>query len=397
MADIMSCSELRILKNFGKYILAVETETNFTDEFLLSCKEDICGAIWGDTNSDISEIGASIGYAVELALGFSLATVVLLIRQRQGRRWEFFQIITKKGLEAFFEFAVYFAIAVELATTVMLVNTDFGINAAAFEANEAQTALAIAVICVIPLVYPIALLPTRMFHLESATQKAMNGKSEQEYRRQNFRLLLFCLVIVLFFYPFLSQCIHNWGPLRVGEGAGKDGSTLITHDEWPRIQKMCFGHVGRLTDAEYWLLATCEIIASLLIFFFTLWHAMGVGLQRWKDEEKFHGKEGKGTIMLSRTRNVLQRVWHGHRIMLLFLPVVLGGVLLWCIFRLRNIQEAAAVRLGIDYSGNDWGFGQIVSIIIFAPVVADMGFAAWTSWSLLGRDEYDAVSTQGSL
>ncbi|KAF4871078.1 hypothetical protein CGCSCA1_v009689 [Colletotrichum siamense] len=397
MADNISCSELQILKEFDKYIIAVEKETNFTDEFLSSCRKDICGAIWGDTNPDISGIGVSIGYAVELALGFSLAIIVLLIRQRQGRRWEFFQIVTKKGLEAFFEFAVYFAIAVELATTVMLVNKDFGINTAGFGANEAQNALAIAIICVIPLVYPIALLPTRMFHPESARQKAIERKSEQEDKKHKFRLLLFCLVVVLFFYPFLSQCIHNWGPLRVGERAGKNGSTLIKLDDWARIQQMCFGHVGRLTDAEYWLLAVCEIIASLLILLFTLWHAMGVGLQRWKDEEKFQGKEGKGTVMLSRTRNVLQRGWHGHRIMLLFLPVVLGGVLLWCIFRLRNIQEAAAFRLEIDYSGNDWGFGQIVGIIIFAPVVADMGFAAWTSWSLLGRDEYDTVSSQGSI
>lgn len=330
-------------------------------------------------------------------MGFALAAIVLLIRQRQGGRWEFFQIIIKKALESFFEFAVYFAVAVELATTVMLVNKDFGIAADGFGVNEVQNSLAFAIICVIPLVYPIALLPTMIFHPESARQKAIDRHSGQQEKRQKFRLLLFCLVVVLFFYPLLSQFIRNWGPLQVGEGAERSSSTLITQLEWVHIQHACSEHVDKLTDAEFWLFYVCEIISSLLIVLFALWHAMGVGLQRWKNDEKLHGQEVKGTFVLSRTHKMLQRVWHGHQTLLLFLPVAFGGALLWCIFRLRNIQEAAAVWLEVDYSGNDWGFGQIVGLLIFAPVIAETGFAAWTSWSLLGRDEYDTVSSQGSI
>ncbi|KAF4811875.1 hypothetical protein CGCSCA5_v009528 [Colletotrichum siamense] len=158
MAIQDSCKDLKILYNLKDYLFTVESQTQYSTAALEECKEDICGAIWGDTNPDISGIGVSIGYAVELALGFFLAASMLLVRQRSGRRWEFFQIIIKKGLEAFFEFAVYFAIAVQLATTIMLVKKDFGKTTADFGANEAQNALAIAVICVIPLVYPMVKL-----------------------------------------------------------------------------------------------------------------------------------------------------------------------------------------------------------------------------------------------
>lgn len=30
-----------------------------------------------------------------------------------------------------------------------------------------------------------------------------------------------------------------------------------------------------------------------------------------------------------------------------------------------------------SYAGDDWGYGQIMGIVIFAPVLVEMGFAAW--------------------
>ncbi|KAF4840686.1 hypothetical protein CGCSCA4_v010039 [Colletotrichum siamense] len=320
--------------------------------------------------------------------------MVLLVQQRQGRRWEYVQIITKKGLEAFFEFAVYFAIAIELATTVMLFNKDFDSEGLGFDNNEAQNAMAIAIICASPLVYPVALLPTRIFHPETTRQQTIDKNSAQEEKKQDFRLFLFCLVVVLYFYPFLSQCIHNWRPLLMTERAGKRASPLTTQSTWAQVQDFCFGNVAKLTDVEYLVLDLCEIIASLLIFLFAIWHAMVVGLQRWKEKEKFQGKEGNITAILSKARDTLQNSWYRYRVILLFLPVALGGPLLWCIFRLRNVQETAAAKFDVD-SSNEWGFGQIVGIIIFAPVVADIGFAAWTSRSLLGGYEYDVI--QGSV
>ncbi|KXH65935.1 hypothetical protein CSAL01_10802 [Colletotrichum salicis] len=117
-----------------------KSTTSFNITELDRCKEEICGAIWGDANPDISGMGVSIGYAVELALGFVLASLTLIIRQRHGPRAEFFQLVLKVGFDAFFEFAIYFAIAIELAAIVMLVNKDFGISTAGFGTDEAQIA-----------------------------------------------------------------------------------------------------------------------------------------------------------------------------------------------------------------------------------------------------------------
>ncbi|KAK1655822.1 hypothetical protein BDP81DRAFT_388712 [Colletotrichum phormii] len=370
------CASLEDVNDSNLYIEQLKSTTSFNIIELDRCKEEICGAIWGDANPDISGIGVSIGYAVELALGFVLASLVLMIRQRHGPRAEFFQLVLKAGFDAFFEFAIYFAIAIEIAAVVMLVNKDFGISTAGFGANEAQIALAVSVVCILPLLYPIALSPLDLFHPESERQAQQNSrKLQQRQRRQrDFSLVLFALVCVLFFYPFLSQCIHNWAPLRVGEGNGGDGKTYLTEEEWERIRDMCFGKVNNFTVSEHWALAVCEIIASLLIFLFMLWHAMELGIRRIAGVGE--SESGPGSALL------------------LFVPLFFGCALLWCIFRLRSIQAAAASNMGSEYAGNDWGFGQIVGIIIFAPVPTEMLFAAWEARSLVLTSDYDSVSSR---
>ncbi|KAK1493852.1 hypothetical protein CTAM01_09313 [Colletotrichum tamarilloi] len=391
------CASLKDLNDFNLYIDQLKSATSFNITELDRCKEEICGAIWGDANPDISGIGVSIGYAVELALGFVLASLIIMIRQRYGPRAEFFQVVLKAGFDAFFEFAIYFAIAIELAAIVMLVNKDFGISTAGFGANEAQIALAVSVVCILPLLYPVALLPLELFHPESDRQARQNRKMRQDQRRRDFSLMLFALVCVLFFYPFLSQCIHNWAPLRVGEGKGGNGKTYVTDEEWERIRNMCFGEVTKFTISEHWALAVCEMMASLLIFLFMLWHAMELGVRRLQTQDRYIGEERQRTVTLSRTQRFVERAWASQSLvqaLLLFVPLFLGCVLLWCVFRLRSIQAAAASNMGSEYAGDDWGFGQIVGIIIFAPVPAEMLFAAWEARSLILRSDYDSVSSR---
>lgn len=77
----------------------------------------------------------------------------------------------------------------------------------------------------------------------------------------------------------------------------------------------------------------------------------------------------------------IERVWRKSKaliILYLLVPAALDGILLYCIFRLRHIQAHMTQGLGGQYAGNEWGFGQIVSIIMFVPVLVDMAFTGWT-------------------
>lgn len=60
--------------------------------------------------------------------------------------------------------------------------------------------------------------------------------------------------------------------------------------------------------------------------------------------------------------------------MSLFAIVGLSVPLLWMIFTLRKLQEEMSEKMGQDYNGKDWGFGQIVSIMLFVPVGVEMAY-----------------------
>jgi hypothetical protein len=310
-------------------------------------------------------------------------------------------------LDAFFDCAIYFALAVELASVVMLARKDYGVNTKGFGARDAQITLANSVVCVLPLLYPVALglssqsspppdppspsspsgelgIQATIGNLPPAdlnpgpgthpqgsrgdqqldmTQK-LQGKapeSEEElHQRQDFRLLLFSILALLFFYPFISQCIRNWGPSRI--------AALPPGVEWNKVIQLCFGDVRQFSDAETLLVSTVELLGSLAIYGFMLWHIIVPNI------------EPTSTADFGRVKGWLMGHWKDYKPvtgMLLLTPLALSIPLLWGIFRLRDIQSKVMDSMRSQYTGNEWGFGQIIGVVIFVPVVTEAGFTSW--------------------
>ena len=55
-----NCSILASRSDFAGYVQTLNSTTGFNIQLLEACKGDICNALWGDGNSDISGIGVSI-------------------------------------------------------------------------------------------------------------------------------------------------------------------------------------------------------------------------------------------------------------------------------------------------------------------------------------------------
>jgi len=316
---------------------------------------------------------------MEITLGFGLAAILMATRTKEGRKWAFLQSVTSVGLEAFFDFAVYFALSILIATIVVLSNKDFGVTTSEFGACEAEIALAMSVACVLPLIYPIGLLPAQSSHPEHSHESASDKSRKSKRDSYHFRLLLFSLLTVLFFYPFVSQAIHNWAPSRIGEGKGPGGKTVVTIAEFQRVKELCFGNVRYLDFWESQLLAATEMASSLLIYLFLFWHLITAHIQMIEsDEEDISGLTG-GLVLIRRRIQSVRKRSKPLIALCLLVPAALDGILLYCIFRLRHIQSQMAQGLGGQYAGDEWGFGQIVSIIMFVPVLMEMAFTGWTN------------------
>jgi hypothetical protein len=58
-ADFANCSLLASRSSFANYVQEINATTNFNETLLTDCQSDICNALWGDGNADISGIGVS--------------------------------------------------------------------------------------------------------------------------------------------------------------------------------------------------------------------------------------------------------------------------------------------------------------------------------------------------
>ncbi|KAF4955200.1 hypothetical protein FGADI_4782 [Fusarium gaditjirri] len=355
----INCSQWTELNDFSEYIQDLDSKTHFIKSILESCESEICNAIYGTGNPDISGIGVAVGYVLEITLSIFLSLAVMMFK-RSGKNSQRHEV-AKACLEAFVDSAAYFALALQLATIAVLARKDYGISTADLGAIEARISQSVAVVSMMPLLYPVALL-------EPAAKTSTRANI-----KHNARLLLLSVTVALSFYPFLSRCIHAFGISPIGEGKGSE----VSSTDWSVVEDMCFPeeyrNIGRSTTFKS--LNGLELTASMITYISTFWLLAGLpGTCYGHDEKAEEAKEAEDKTSWRERVNK----WFSDRPLVAVLPLlVFAGLtipLLWVIFTLRNVQEQMSENMGEKYDGNYWGFGQIVSIILFIPVGVEMAY-----------------------
>ncbi|KAM0420668.1 hypothetical protein ACHAPT_011584 [Fusarium lateritium] len=359
--DEPSCYMLEQLDDFSDYVKTLRSETSFNETRLSACKSEICIAVYGTGNPDISGIGVATGYILEFALSVLLSLAAILLRRTQSGtgayRWK---EIIQCGLDSFFSSAAYFALALQLATIIVLVRKDYGISTADLGAIEARIAQTVAVVSMMPLLYPVALLEPQKRNINRDV-------------RHNARLLLFSVTIALSFFPFLSRCIHGFGPSPIGTGSNKK----VDPEDWGKVEKMCFpgGFSDLKKDPTWKALTGLELTASLITYLFALWLLSGLPNTRYIPNEDTKGYKGVEKVLSWRERVA---GWFEDRRFYAIVPLLaiigLTIPLVVMIFTLRDLQKELSDDMGQTYEGDNWGFGQIVSIVLFVPVGVDMAY-----------------------
>ncbi|WKT49090.1 hypothetical protein QSH57_014020 [Fusarium oxysporum f. sp. vasinfectum] len=345
----VNCSQWTELDDFSGYIQDLSSETRFDLSLLEPCKSEICNAIYGTGNPDISGIGVASSFS-----------------KRSGNSSQWY-LVARTGLGVFFDCAAYFALSLQLATIAVLVRKDYGISTADLGTIEARISQTVAVVCMMSLLYPVALLePVERTHSRAKV-------------KHNARLLLLSLTVALSFYPFLSRCIHVFDASAIGKGKGSE----VSPSAWNAVEEMCFP--GR--TKTYKSLDGLELTASLITYMFTFWLLAGLP----GTCHDYEGK-GKGAQLPEERASWRERVnqWFGDRRLAAIVPlcVVVGLAvpLLWLIFTLRRVQQGMTEDMEGQYDGNSWGFGQIVSIVLFVPVRVEMAYR-WRFGASYGQDD----------
>lgn len=365
-----NCSLLIARKDFAGYIQELNLTTGFNVTLLEACKGDICNALWGDGNADISGIGVSLPtggytsaltstYIKQMVVGYFLESIIGLVFALSLAFHEPISMnppLTKyssllaEGCKIFFDCAVFFAISIQISCVVVLVRKDFGISANGLGGLTVQITWAVALLCMLPLLYPMFIL--------LYTDK----------ERNDYRLFLFCGCWLLFFYTFISQMIGDFGPSQVGRGAGGGGATIITTDEWNSLTSLCLTGVKYLSAAEQRVLSDFGAAGSTAISTYGLLCLIWcITTKRFPNQAK-ELRQKLSSISTETRRRQYTLGCLNLVVPLLTIPQ------LWGVLRLRGIQRELANTTSNVYVDNQWTFGQVVAVMIFAPVLTEVGY-----------------------
>lgn len=234
------------------------------------------------------------------------------------------------ALGTYFECAAYFALAIQLASIVTMASKDsFRVGG-----QDRQTAGLASVVATLPLLGPLWVLPLR----------------QRERRRQ--RLIFALFVVLLSVYPFASYT-------GVTKPHKIDG--LMTEEEARALGQLCPS--GAMASKDVALSFLCRVFGFLWSCILTIITAFP--LCCCSNSSPFRkGRVGVWTMV----RCCFQMA----------VAACLGIALVYAFLRQRGLQSAMAGRVGGEYYVlNEWGYGQVMAITVFAPVGVEMLFGWW--------------------
>ncbi|KAK3726158.1 hypothetical protein LTR37_000306 [Vermiconidia calcicola] len=137
--------------------------------------------------------------------------------------------MAQQGLEAFYYCATFLASSIEIAAIVVLAKVDFGVSTYGMGDDTVRVTDAVAMIVLLPLVYALAALPTRV--VVNAKTSGDNGDSDSARETSSSKFFLFALCWLLALYPF-------WSALNVAFGPSK--STIAKKRLWLHMSLVLF-------------------------------------------------------------------------------------------------------------------------------------------------------------
>jgi hypothetical protein len=183
--------------------------------------------------------------------------------------------------------------------------------------------------------------------------------------REGFNFSIVCGVWALHCYIFYSRCKDNWGPSITDEG-------IIRPQEWDIIVKACYppGDVGGLLGRDHYLLNICAMIGSLGASIVVIGRVVYLVIEP-VDTTVLTGAISKWLRISD-----VPKAWMGlRRVVCLVLFPLITGTQFFAIIQIRRRQRRLAMHIGAEFVDDQWGFGQVVAVVVWVLVLIDYGYA----------------------
>jgi len=311
------------------------------------------------------------GYFIENILSLMLALILFYLRDvgegcGQKLRWKRVIIQT---YDTFWNCAIFLTFSIQIATIVALVRVDYGISAVGMGALTKEITWTVSILSLIPLVYA-TFLPT-LFTISKEREVVRKPSSEEEVYRSReakythgLRFLFFFVCWFLSIYSFVTSMMNRFGRSQIG-ASGSPG-VIISTGNWTNIEDICWKGVSGLSVAEQTAMDCFSILTWISLTLLVLGKIIKYGL----------GQQCINSAMIRLFRHVSEeqrtKLFNMLKYGLLAIFPILGIGLIWTYLRLQQLQFQVTDANESADTDNQWTFGQVVAVTIFAPVLVDL-------------------------
>ncbi|OCK84536.1 hypothetical protein K432DRAFT_320115 [Lepidopterella palustris CBS 459.81] len=368
----IDCSPLSSRTKFKGYINNICSPAGCDFDLVRRCKLQVCNALWGSGNPDISGVGMTIGYISANVLGFAfIATYIYLLRSSTSNKWPRQQKLLSSTLNSFHSAATLLAFSIQIASIVVLVRANFGISADAMGANTVEITWTVSLLTLLPLIYGV--------FIPEALREPLNPSDQSQYgdtSKANLPFGLFVICYLPSLYPFLSRMISTFGPSQIGNAPG----SAISTSDFNTIQTICFAGVTPLSTAEIAAINVFGIAGYLFLSLLTISKIVVLGILKQHPDSKIAASVR--SMGLAADNTAMKQSQSIRPVPSLFtLTIAISIPLfsitqLWTFFRMLHLQTQMARATGNVYLDTQWTFGQVVAVTVFAPVLVE-GLYGW--------------------
>jgi hypothetical protein len=330
-----------------------------------------------------------------------------LEQQISNRKAGLADFLLSNASRTFYDNAVFFTFAIQMASIITLARANFGVSADGMGAITMKIAWLVSTLTLLPLLTMVVRpqlfserkdIPQPIVERGDTIKRDEMGddiaKCHCEKRTQSIseahqsqRFLLFVLCWATSFYPFYFRMAGTFGmsnafvfgyPLLKCHRAsqiGESSDAVISTVDWEIIQNACFEHVEVISPRIETMTTPFGIVGWLLITVVVIYKIVLSAIKSGYERQWSWFKRHNLTFE-SDTPLVLRR-W----LLLCGLVFVLLTVQFWAFFRLRRFQGDMTKAAGGDFSDGQFTFGQIVAVVLFAPVFVEVMFL-WKAKSL---------------
>ena len=277
--------------------------------------------------------------------------------------------------DAYHDGSTFLAFSVQIASIVVLTQNDFGLSSQGLGAVTLEITWTTSLLTLLPLVY-CTFVPALCRSADSPVQQSDRDapRKAQRHEKEKMRVYLFMICWLLSVYPFLSRMIETFAPSKIGSNDG----AVISNEDWLVIESICVGGVQAVSNAEVNAYMAFGIAGWLIMAAFALYIPVAIGVKSHFPDSAFAHFLQSDSRHDFQSKSVERGRKRSKALMLLLAVIipVTAAVELAAVFRSRGYQAAIAESGGYTDADVEWTFGQIIAVLIFAPVLSK----AWCAW-----------------